>query len=250
MLFRLQARAAFSDRVDLATATAFRLKPEARRRNVRDWRRMAPVVPDPKKIKAFKSEAAFDDLDARESRSREPKSGCASTRRAPASRSVTNTAGAGRGSLLGLDRRHPQGIRRASRFCSAIRRGGRRASGARSIASTSRRLTAAGRMQPAGQRQVDAAKADGRWDAAYAPMRSASEALDPRGPARRDRGQSAGAQDVRDAGPPEPLRAGLSHQQHEDRGRPGAEDRRAGRMLARGETIFPERGRARGSRGR
>jgi len=37
------------------------------------------------------------------------------------------------------------------------------------------RLTAAGRMTPHGQRQVDAAKADGRWDAAYAPVRSASK---------------------------------------------------------------------------
>jgi uncharacterized protein YdeI (YjbR/CyaY-like superfamily) len=36
------------------------------------------------------------------------------------------------------------------------------------------RLIAAGRMQPAGQRAIDAAKADGRWDAAYAPMRDAS----------------------------------------------------------------------------
>lgn len=36
------------------------------------------------------------------------------------------------------------------------------------------RLTAAGRMTPHGQRQVDAAKADGRWDAAYAPMRHAT----------------------------------------------------------------------------
>ena len=35
------------------------------------------------------------------------------------------------------------------------------------------RLTRAGRMTPYGQRQVDAAKADGRWDAAYAPMRGA-----------------------------------------------------------------------------
>jgi uncharacterized protein YdeI (YjbR/CyaY-like superfamily) len=34
------------------------------------------------------------------------------------------------------------------------------------------RLIAAGRMTPHGQRQVDAAKADGRWDAAYAPIRS------------------------------------------------------------------------------
>src|SRR5262249_44610955 len=37
------------------------------------------------------------------------------------------------------------------------------------------RLTAAGRMTPHGQRQIDAAKADGRWDAAYAPMRAASK---------------------------------------------------------------------------
>lgn len=35
------------------------------------------------------------------------------------------------------------------------------------------RLIAAGRMTPSGQRQVDAAKADGRWDAAYAPIRMA-----------------------------------------------------------------------------
>ena len=41
------------------------------------------------------------------------------------------------------------------------------------------RLTAAGRMTPHGQRQVDAAKADGRWAAAYAPMRTASEASIP-----------------------------------------------------------------------
>jgi uncharacterized protein YdeI (YjbR/CyaY-like superfamily) len=36
------------------------------------------------------------------------------------------------------------------------------------------RLTAEGRMTPHGQRQVDAAKADGRWAAAYAPIRGAS----------------------------------------------------------------------------
>jgi uncharacterized protein YdeI (YjbR/CyaY-like superfamily) len=41
------------------------------------------------------------------------------------------------------------------------------------------RLIKAGRMTPHGQRQIDAAKADGRWAAAYAPMRSASEASIP-----------------------------------------------------------------------
>jgi uncharacterized protein YdeI (YjbR/CyaY-like superfamily) len=38
------------------------------------------------------------------------------------------------------------------------------------------RLVAAGRMSAPGQRQIDAAKADGRWEAAYAPMRAATPA--------------------------------------------------------------------------
>jgi uncharacterized protein YdeI (YjbR/CyaY-like superfamily) len=37
------------------------------------------------------------------------------------------------------------------------------------------RLTKAGRMTPHGQKQVDAAKVDGRWDVAYAPIRSVSQ---------------------------------------------------------------------------
>lgn len=37
------------------------------------------------------------------------------------------------------------------------------------------RLIAEGRMTPHGLRQVELAKADGRWDAAYAPIRSASK---------------------------------------------------------------------------
>lgn len=36
------------------------------------------------------------------------------------------------------------------------------------------RLIAAGRMSPQGQREIDAAKTDGRWNAAYAPIRSAT----------------------------------------------------------------------------
>jgi uncharacterized protein YdeI (YjbR/CyaY-like superfamily) len=41
------------------------------------------------------------------------------------------------------------------------------------------RLIAAGRMTPSGQRQIDAAKADRRWDAAYAPIRMAGVAALP-----------------------------------------------------------------------
>ncbi len=36
------------------------------------------------------------------------------------------------------------------------------------------RLIEAGRMQPAGQKQIELAKADGRWDRAYAPIRKVS----------------------------------------------------------------------------
>jgi uncharacterized protein YdeI (YjbR/CyaY-like superfamily) len=39
-------------------------------------------------------------------------------------------------------------------------------------------LIEAGRMRPAGQREVEAAKADGRWDAAYAGQRSADVPAD------------------------------------------------------------------------
>jgi uncharacterized protein YdeI (YjbR/CyaY-like superfamily) len=39
-------------------------------------------------------------------------------------------------------------------------------------------LTAAGRMRPAGQAEVDAAKADGRWDAAYAGQATATVPAD------------------------------------------------------------------------
>jgi uncharacterized protein YdeI (YjbR/CyaY-like superfamily) len=42
------------------------------------------------------------------------------------------------------------------------------------------RLVAAGRMTPHGQKQIDAAKADGRWKAAYAPIRgTTAESLPP-----------------------------------------------------------------------
>ena len=37
------------------------------------------------------------------------------------------------------------------------------------------RLVAAGRMTPHGQKKIDAAKADGRWDSAYAPIRESSK---------------------------------------------------------------------------
>ena len=91
------------------------------------------------------------------------------------------------------------------------------------------RLTAAGRMTPHGQRQVDAAKADGRWDAAYAPMRQASEATVPDDLRAAIEASAARTQDVPHARSSEPVRVGLSNQPHENASRPREEDRGAGR---------------------
>jgi uncharacterized protein YdeI (YjbR/CyaY-like superfamily) len=105
------------------------------------------------------------------------------------------------------------------------------------------RLTAAGRMTPHGQKQVDAARADGRWDAAYAPLRSASKDTIPgdlraaieASPRARKMFRTLGRQNL----------FALAF-------RTNAMKTPAGRakkiatlvaMLERGETIFPERGR-------
>ena len=105
------------------------------------------------------------------------------------------------------------------------------------------RLIAAGRMTPSGLRQIDAAKADGRWDAAYAPIRMAGAATLP--------------QDLRSAveANPRALRIlkTLSRQNLFALGfRTNRMKTPAGRarkiaelvtMLARGETIVPQRSR-------
>ena len=73
---------------------------------------MAPVIPDPTEIKTFRTEAAFETLADSESRPRDrdlaedPQEGL---RPADGDRA----AGAGRRAVLGLDRRHPQVVRRA-----------------------------------------------------------------------------------------------------------------------------------------
>ena len=102
------------------------------------------------------------------------------------------------------------------------------------------RLTAAGRMTPHGQRQVDAAKADGRWDAAYAPIRSASGGHHARRPPRRDRGESAGAEDVPHAGTQNLF--ALAFRTNNMKTAAGRAKKIATlvAMLERGETIVPE----------
>ena len=138
---------------------------------------MAPVVPNPKKIRAFRSEAAFDAwLGA--NHARETEIWLRIYKKGAGKPTVTNAQALDVALCWGwID-----GIRKALDDESYLQRYSPRR--ARSIWSQInrehvKRLTAAGRMKPTGQRQVDAAKADGRWDAAYAPMRAATEASIP-----------------------------------------------------------------------
>jgi uncharacterized protein YdeI (YjbR/CyaY-like superfamily) len=138
---------------------------------------MAPIIPNPKKIKSFKTEAAFEAwLSANHARETEiwlkvhkKGSGLASVTCAQAL-DVALCWGWIDGIRKSLDERsflQRYSPRQARSIWSQINR------------DNVARLTAAGRMTPHGQRQIDAARADGRWDAAYAPMRSATAATIP-----------------------------------------------------------------------
>jgi uncharacterized protein YdeI (YjbR/CyaY-like superfamily) len=138
---------------------------------------MAPVVPDPKSIKAFKNEAAFEGW-LRSNHARESEIWVRIYKKGSGKPTVTVAEaldvalcwGWIDGIRKGLDEEsflQRYTPRRPKSIWSQINR--------EHVA----RLTAAGRMTTAGQRQVDAAKADGRWNAAYAPIRSATEATIP-----------------------------------------------------------------------
>src|SRR5918995_6060608 len=134
---------------------------------------MAPVVPDPKKIKAFKSEAAFERW-MRANHARETEIWVRIYKKGSGKATVTNLQALDVALCWGwID-----GIRKALDEESFLQRfSPRRKKSLWSQVNRGHvaRLTAEGRMREAGRREVDAAKADGRWDAAYAPIRSASE---------------------------------------------------------------------------
>src|SRR5512144_3274485 len=138
---------------------------------------MAAIVPDKKKIKAFRTEAAFERwLSTHHDRETEvwlrifkKDSGVATVTIAQAL-DVALCWGWIDGIRKSFDEQsflQRYSPRRARSVWSDINRG--------HVA----RLSAAGRMTPHGQRHVDAAREDGRWDAAYAPIRSASESTIP-----------------------------------------------------------------------
>jgi uncharacterized protein YdeI (YjbR/CyaY-like superfamily) len=138
---------------------------------------MAPIIPDPRKVKSFRTEAAFAAW-MQVNHARETELWLKFHKKDSGLPSVTNAQALDVALCWGwID-----GIRKSFDERSFLQRYTPRR--ARSIWSQINRehvarLTAAGRMTTHGQRQVDAAKADGRWDAAYAPIRSANEATIP-----------------------------------------------------------------------
>jgi len=135
---------------------------------------MAPIIPNPAKIKSFRTEAAFARWMAA-NHARESELWLKLHKKASGLPSVTSAQALDVALCWGwID-----GIRKSFDEQSFLQRYTPRR--ARSIWSQINRdhvarLTTAGRMTAQGQREVDAAKADGRWDAAYAPQRSVSAA--------------------------------------------------------------------------
>jgi uncharacterized protein YdeI (YjbR/CyaY-like superfamily) len=138
---------------------------------------MAPVIPDPARIKSFRTEAAFEAW-MKTHHARETEIWLKIHKKGSGLPSVT----AAQALDVALCWGWIDGIRKSFDEHSFLQRYTPRRT--RSVWSQINRehvarLTAAGRLTPHGQRQVDAAKADGRWDAAYAPIRKADHTTIP-----------------------------------------------------------------------
>ena len=135
------------------------------------------MIPDPRRIKSFKNAAAFERwLETRHDR--EPELWIKIHKRASGLASVTPAQALDVVLCWGwID-----GLRKGFDDRSFLQRytpRGKKSRWSQINRDHVARLVAAGRMTPAGQRQIDAAKADGRWEAAYAPMRDATPATVP-----------------------------------------------------------------------
>ena len=139
---------------------------------------MAPIIPNPKKIKSFRTDAAFEAWLAR-NHAREKELWLRIFKKDSGVPSVTYAQALDVALCWGwID-----GLKKSFDERSFLQRFTPRKP--KSIWSQINRdhiarLTAAGRMTPHGQRHVDAARADGRWEAAYAPIRTVTEAGVPR----------------------------------------------------------------------
>jgi len=204
---------------------------------------MAAIVPDPGRIQSFRSESAFAAWMKR-NHAREPEIWLKIHKKGSGLPTVTNAQALDVALCWGwID-----GIRKSYDEHSFLQRYTPRR--ARSIWSQINRdhvarLTAAGRMTPHGQRQVDAARADGRWDAAYAPMRSASRTTIPADLRAAIEANARARKTFRTLGRQNLF--SLAFRTANMKTPAGRAKKIAAlvAMLARGETIFPERPRGR-----
>jgi uncharacterized protein YdeI (YjbR/CyaY-like superfamily) len=138
---------------------------------------MAPIIPDPRKIRSFRSEAAFESW-LRKHHARETELWLRIYKKGSGKPTVAYAEALDValcwGWIDGLKKSFDEESflqrftpRKPKSIWSQVNQG--------HVA----RLTAAGRMTDHGQRHIDAAKADGRWEAAYAPIRSATTATVP-----------------------------------------------------------------------
>lgn len=133
---------------------------------------MAPIVPDPKKIKTFRTEAAFEAWLAA-NHATQTELWLKIHKKASGLPTITYAQALDVALCWGwID-----GLKKTFDASSFLQRFTPRT--VRSIWSQVNRdhvarLITTGRMTAHGQRYVDAAKADGRWDAAYAPISSVS----------------------------------------------------------------------------
>jgi uncharacterized protein YdeI (YjbR/CyaY-like superfamily) len=138
---------------------------------------MAPVIPDSTRIKSFRTSAAFERWLAK-NHDRQPEIWLRIFKKASGVPTVT----AAEALEVVLCWGWIDGLRKSFDEQSFLQRytpRTRKSLWSQVNVDHVARLTAAGRMTPHGQREVDAAKADGRWAAAYAPIRSASVASIP-----------------------------------------------------------------------
>ena len=133
---------------------------------------MAPIVPDPKKIRSFRSEDDFEKWLSK-NHARETEIWLRVYKKASGLPSITTAQALDVALCWGWIDAVRKSLDEQS-FLQRYTPRTRKSPWSQINRDHVARLTKAGRMTPSGQQQVDAAKADGRWDAAYAPIRSAS----------------------------------------------------------------------------
>jgi uncharacterized protein YdeI (YjbR/CyaY-like superfamily) len=138
---------------------------------------MPPVLVDPKRVKEFESQAAFERWLSKH-HDREPEVWIKIHKKSSGLASISPIEAIDVALCWGWIDAIRKGFDESSFLQRYVPRGPKSVWSQINRDNVAR-LAKAGRMTPHGKRHVDAAKADGRWGAAYAPMRTASEATLP-----------------------------------------------------------------------